>query len=122
VRPRLLVLDDDRAVCAAFAVIGEQAGYVVETTSDAASFRRAFEAQRPDAVVLDMLVPERDGFEIVGDLAAAGWTGRLVLVSGDGRMYLPMAAALAERKGIRVAACLDKPLDVDACLAALARD
>jgi DNA-binding NtrC family response regulator len=116
------VLDDDRAVCAAFAVIGAQAGYEVETTSDAASFRRAFEARPPEAVVLDMLVPDRDGFEIVGDLAAADWKGRLVLVSGDGRMYLPMASALAERKGIRVVACLEKPLDVDACLAALAGD
>ena len=62
-RARVLIVDDDAQVCRLLERIFSQAGYetAVETTAGGAA-RRA-EQVRPDLVVLDLRMPEPDGWE-----------------------------------------------------------
>lgn len=64
---------------------------------------------KPDIIVLDIIMPERDGIELIAALAKAGYGGPLILVSGAEEFYLTMAAKNARDRGLALAATLRKP-------------
>jgi CheY-like chemotaxis protein len=61
----ILVVDDDPdALDLAVAMI-EGNGYEIQTATTGREALEAIERQRPDAVILDLMLPEMDGFEVV---------------------------------------------------------
>jgi two-component system, OmpR family, response regulator MprA len=69
---RLLVADDEAAVREALALVLDLNGFDVTTAADGREVIRALAAQRPDAVVLDVLMPELDGLEVCRRMRATG--------------------------------------------------
>ena len=69
--PRVLVVDDDDAVRSLVEDVLLLEGYDVETAADGLAALAAVEAQRPDAVVLDVMMPGLDGHEVLRRLRAA---------------------------------------------------
>ncbi len=61
---RILVVDDDRQIVRLVQSYLEQAGYVVLTAADGATALRTIRAERPDLVVLDLMLPDTDGWAI----------------------------------------------------------
>ncbi len=61
---RILVVDDDRQIVRLIQSYLEQAGYHVLTAYDGDTAMRLIRTQRPDLVVLDLMLPNRDGWEI----------------------------------------------------------
>jgi two-component system alkaline phosphatase synthesis response regulator PhoP len=67
---RILVIDDEPDVLMLCRVNLELAGHeVVEAGSGEAGLELARSA-RPDVVVLDVMLPARDGFQVLGDLSS----------------------------------------------------
>jgi len=62
---RLLVVDDDADVRELLQRELSSAGYRVETARGGAEALSTLERERPSAVVLDLLMPEPDGFEVL---------------------------------------------------------
>jgi DNA-binding response OmpR family regulator len=62
-RRRLLVVDDDDDIRLLLEELLRGAGYDVETATDGRAALRAFHAGPADLVVLDLSMPELDGFE-----------------------------------------------------------
>ena len=60
---QILVVDDDRAVREALERALGLEGYDVELAADGAEALAAVERREPDAIVLDVLMPQMDGFE-----------------------------------------------------------
>jgi two-component system response regulator MprA len=69
---RILVVDDDRAVRDSLRRSLEFNGYSVELASDGAQALAAVEANRPDAMVLDVMMPRLDGLEVARRLRGKG--------------------------------------------------
>ena len=69
---RILVVDDDRAVRDSLRRSLEFNGYTVELASDGAQALQAVEANRPDAMVLDVMMPRVDGLEVARRLRGQG--------------------------------------------------
>ncbi|MGH3469188.1 MAG: response regulator transcription factor [Thermocrispum sp.] len=69
---RILVVDDDRAVRDSLRRSLEFNGYSVELASDGAQALEAIEANRPDAMVLDVMMPRLDGLEVARRLRGRG--------------------------------------------------
>jgi two-component system, OmpR family, response regulator MprA len=69
---RLLVADDEAAVREALALVLDLNGFEVTTAGDGREALRALSAERPDAVVLDVLMPGIDGLEVCRRLRATG--------------------------------------------------
>jgi DNA-binding response OmpR family regulator len=67
---RVLVVDDDPSVRALVRDVLELEGHVVELAVDGYAALRAAAAARPDAVVLDVLMPGMDGHEVLARLRA----------------------------------------------------
>jgi two-component system alkaline phosphatase synthesis response regulator PhoP len=72
---RILVVDDDKQIVRLIQSYLEQAGYQVLTAYDGATALRTIRTERPDLVVLDLMLPDRDGWEITrvvrGDVSLA---------------------------------------------------
>jgi two-component system, OmpR family, alkaline phosphatase synthesis response regulator PhoP len=62
---RILVADDDRQINRLVQSYLERAGYEVSTAFDGEQALHRMRAQRPDMAVLDVMMPGRDGFELV---------------------------------------------------------
>ncbi|MGE5139132.1 MAG: response regulator transcription factor [Rudaea sp.] len=61
---RILVVDDDKQIVRLLKSYLEQSGFGVLTAFDGESAMRAIRAERPDLIVLDLMLPGRDGWEI----------------------------------------------------------
>jgi DNA-binding response OmpR family regulator len=59
--PRVLVVDDDEAILEMVQDALEGAGYAVLTAADGADALLSFASQRPDVVLLDIMMPRLDG-------------------------------------------------------------
>jgi two-component system alkaline phosphatase synthesis response regulator PhoP len=63
-RQRILVVDDDRQIVRLVRSYLEQSGYGVLVAYDGGSAVQTIRAERPDLVVLDIMLPGRDGWQI----------------------------------------------------------
>jgi two-component system response regulator MprA len=70
--PRVLVVDDDRAVRESLRRSLEFNGYAVSLASDGAEALAGIGSQTPDAVIMDVMMPRLDGIEATRALRAAG--------------------------------------------------
>src|SRR5262245_32623883 len=61
---KLLSADDDKDLLALIAFTLSQAGYLVVKASDGPSAIRAFDAEAPDLVILDINMPGASGFQV----------------------------------------------------------
>ncbi len=69
---RILVVDDDRAVRESLRRSLSFNGYTVETASDGMEALDSIKSERPDAVVLDVMMPRLDGLEVCRRLRSTG--------------------------------------------------
>jgi two-component system, OmpR family, response regulator MprA len=69
---RILVVDDDRSVRESLRRSLAFNGYQVELAGDGQAALDAVLAQRPDAMVLDVMMPRLDGLEVCRRMRAAG--------------------------------------------------
>jgi two-component system, OmpR family, response regulator MprA len=69
---RILVVDDDRSVRESLRRSLAFNGYQVELANDGQAALDAVLAQRPDAMVLDVMMPRLDGLEVCRRMRAAG--------------------------------------------------
>lgn len=63
--PQILIVDDDAFIRQLVVDVLELEGYVVHEAVDGAAGILAYEAMRPDCVVLDVMMPGLDGFEVL---------------------------------------------------------
>jgi two-component system alkaline phosphatase synthesis response regulator PhoP len=61
---RILVVDDDRQIVRLLKAYLEQSGYQVLTAYDGESALHQLRHERPDLVILDLMLPDRDGWEV----------------------------------------------------------
>ncbi|HEX6347580.1 response regulator transcription factor [Umezawaea sp.] len=69
---RILVVDDDRAVRESLRRSLQFNGYQVETAGDGQQALEAVTTARPDAMVLDVMMPRLDGLEVCRRLRSTG--------------------------------------------------
>jgi two-component system, OmpR family, response regulator MprA len=69
---RLLVVDDDASVRDALALVLGVDGFDVTTAGDGREAIRSLSGRKPDAVILDVLMPGIDGLEVCRRMRAAG--------------------------------------------------
>ena len=69
-RPRVLVVDDDPAARELVHAVLEPEGFEVSSADGGAAGLRAIRDRPPDLVVLDLLMPDVDGFAVIDELRA----------------------------------------------------
>lgn len=85
--PRVLVVEDDEDSAMLLEEILKERGFIVEVAHDGTSALEAAERLRPHVGVLDVGLPDMDGFELARRLRRLGDLGsrmRLIALSGYG--------------------------------------
>ena len=109
---RILAVDDDPLSVQLIQQVLKRAGFDrIETSTRA---KLALEALKndppPDLVLLDLNMPEMDGIEFIRHAAAAGFSGGVILVSGESQRVLDSAQSLVNGHGMRLLGQLNKPI------------
>ncbi|MCO7219196.1 response regulator transcription factor [Klenkia sp. PcliD-1-E] len=82
-RPRVLVVEDEAAIRDAVVTALADEGCAVEGRADGSSLATDLAGFRPDLVVLDVMLPGRDGLALAADVRRAGDAGVVVLTARD---------------------------------------
>jgi two-component system nitrate/nitrite response regulator NarL len=92
--PSVLIVDDHRTFRDAARALLEADGFdVVGDAPDAAAGLRAARELAPDLVLVDVRLPDREGFELADELAAQGGMAVVMTSSSDDPCYPARAAA-----------------------------
>ncbi len=71
---KILVVDDDPDILDALTMILESSDYQVVTARDGIEGLAALKAEKPDLMILDLLMPEMDGFAVLRMLQDGRWS------------------------------------------------
>ncbi|HVY17869.1 MAG TPA: response regulator [Rhodopila sp.] len=85
---KLLVVDDQDSITKIVSKVGGQLGYEVRALNDPTKAFDEFEGFRPDVLVIDLVMPEVDGIDILHKILAMGTSARIIIMSGFGKSYL----------------------------------
>jgi two-component system KDP operon response regulator KdpE len=79
----ILLVEDDDATRGAIAMFLRAHAHEVEEAADAGSAMRAWQARRPDVIVLDLGLPDQDGLTVIRAIRREAATPILVLSARD---------------------------------------
>lgn len=83
---RILVVDDDPQIVRLVRSYLEQAGYQVLTAADGSNALRLIRTEHPDLVILDLMLPDRDGWDITRVVRGDEQLARLPLIMVTARV------------------------------------
>jgi len=105
----IVVIEDDSLVCELIQEILEDAGYDVVTAEDGNKGIEVVHAARPQLVITDIVMPNKDGVTVIRELKAELPNLKTIAISGGGfnspQYYLKIADQLGADRVIR------KPVD-----------
>ncbi|HEX9500959.1 MAG TPA: response regulator [Thermoanaerobaculia bacterium] len=113
---RVLLVEDEPAVAAGVIAILEEEGIEVRAVARGTDAPRAAEAFRPDAVVLDLRLPDISGLDVYASLKTIDPDLPIIFSTGDGDQ-----AVLEEQLASKSLLFLRKPYDAGALVDALQR-
>jgi len=79
-KPVALVVDDDRGTRLIARTLLEESGFIVEQAADGIEALSSFERSKPDIVLLDVVMPEMDGFAVCKEIRHRSEQGRHIPV------------------------------------------
>ncbi|HTZ35338.1 MAG TPA: response regulator [Stellaceae bacterium] len=121
-RQSVLVIDDDPVVCSVIQRVLERRGFAVAVAGDAQSGLSRFAELTPDLVMVDILMPGKEGIATILELREAHPSARILAMTGGGNFAAGDVLRIAELVGADNS--LKKPFapavllaTVDRCLA-----
>ncbi len=95
----ILVVEDEPNIVESLSFLMKKAGFIVRVARDGNSAVRTIESEAPDLVLLDIMMPRRDGYEVCRTIRAnPDWDRvRIIMLSAKGR-------DLDRRKGLDLGA------------------
>ena len=107
---RLLLIDDEPEFGKLVKHVAENLGFEVMVTQHAQDFKDGYESFRPEVIILDIVMPETDGIELMNWLVQQGSNARVICVSGYHPDYAKMAETLGTLRGGMSVTSLVKPI------------
>ena len=117
---RLLVVDDEPGFVKLVERVAVEMEFDVTATTRGSQFRELHDSILPDVIVLDIVMPEVDGIELVQWLAERGTRAAVILVTGYNPSYAEAAKILADVKGLVSVRTYTKPVSIKDLRQALA--
>ena len=116
---KILIIDDDLLVRKMLTKLLKKNGYAVITAVDGKNGIELFNQHRPNLIITDLIMPEKEGLEIIREIKKLGPNVHIIAISGGGTiepiLYLDLAIKLGADQAF------SKPIDTDALLSAIKR-
>ena len=108
--PRLLIVEDQSLLAEYMAAVAEEEGWQVDIAETAKAFDQKFGPAHPDALALDLALPDGDGVELLRRLSGANYQGSVFIISSQDESVLETCEHLAEQFGLHVTGHARKPV------------
>jgi len=107
---KILIIDDEAAIAVMLRRMVEKAGHEARTATNGAEGLELFKTFCPDLLITDIVMPEKEGLELIIELRRNNPKLKIIAISGGGRFnyegYLNSAKYLGANK------IYQKPLDL----------
>ncbi len=115
---RILIVDDDQQIRTMLRITLEREDYEVVEAGDGFAAVAVYKTQAIDLVITDIVMPDKEGIELIMELKAMDPQVRIIAISGGGRINPEDYLKWARRFG--VAHTFSKPVDRQKLLEAAA--
>lgn len=119
IRKKLLVIDDDAGIGTVIARVATSLGLGTRVVQEPLEAVKAFNDFAPDVVLLDMIMPGKDGIDLLNEMLFIGLPAKFILMSGYGASYMRLARGVAVFHGAEQPALLSKPFRREELMALL---
>ncbi|MCP9438772.1 MAG: response regulator [Nitrospira sp.] len=119
--PSVLVIDDDDQIRRMIREALEQVGYVVQEARGGEDGLKQYRANPTDVVLMDILMPDRDGLESILALRQEFPSARVIAMTGGSDM-IGIMNFLDVAKMMGACRTIQKPFDLQTLLAAVAAE
>jgi DNA-binding response OmpR family regulator len=83
---KVLIVDDEPNIVVSLQFLMKKAGFETSVARDGDEALLEVERFRPDLVLLDVMMPRRDGYEVCQQLRTSGWSDlKIVMLTAKGR-------------------------------------
>lgn len=105
---KLLMIDDQAGITRIVGFVARALGIEFKAINDPLAATEVFLEYRPDIVIIDMIMPEKDGLDVLNEILTTGIPTQIVLTSGFGNGFLRLGTGIAAFHGTQVS-ILEKP-------------
>jgi CheY-like chemotaxis protein len=84
--PKVLVIDDNEMVRTTISRILTRNGFEIVIAEDGAQGLTMFRRERPDVVITDLIMPEKEGIETMREIRQEHADAKIIAISGGGRI------------------------------------
>jgi CheY-like chemotaxis protein len=117
---KVLVVDDEELVCSLLVDMLEAEGHQVRTAGDGRQALAAMRQEVPDLLITDLIMPEKEGLELITTLRQRGIGMKILAISGGSRFVDPVDQLKAARL-LGADLCMAKPIEYPEFLAVVSR-
>ena len=83
---KLLIVDDDPNICDMLKLYFENEGYKVKTANDGVEGLAYFKIHEPDLVLLDIMMPKKDGWQVCREIREAS-SKPVIMITAKGEVF-----------------------------------
>jgi len=108
-KPRLMIVDDETNFAEYVADVADEYGFEVAVFSSARDCLEAIGSKKPDVIIMDVVMPDMDGVELVQAIGRKLAGASVIVMSGYDVRYLNVVQTLGEAGGVKICGTLMKP-------------
>ena len=119
----ILIVDDDPDLVETVSMMLESKGYEVGKAYDGIEGEEAIKKRRPDVLVLDVMMPRKNGYQLCKELKSNKWTQEIpiILLTAVGEAVPTTSYSHAEGMAVEAEDFIPKPVDATSLVAAVER-
>jgi DNA-binding response OmpR family regulator len=119
----VLIVDDDPDLVETVSMMLESKGYEVGKAYDGIEGEESIKKRRPDVLVLDVMMPKKNGYELCKELKSNKWTEEIpvILLTAVGEAVPTTSYSHAEGMAIEAEDFIPKPVDAATLVEAVER-
>ncbi|MFA4902826.1 MAG: response regulator [Desulfobaccales bacterium] len=119
----ILIVDDDPDLVETVAMMLESKGFEVGKAYDGIEGEEAIKKRRPDVLILDVMMPRKNGYELCKELKSNKWTQEIpiILLTAVGEAVPTTSYSHAEGMAVEAEDFIPKPVDAATLVEAVQR-
>ena len=119
----ILIVDDDPDLVETVSMMLESKGFEVGKAYDGIEGEEAIKKRRPDVVILDVMMPRKNGYELCKELKSNNWTKEIpvILLTAVGEAVPTNTYTHADGMSVEAEDFIPKPVDAATLVEAVQR-